>query len=539
MSSALNDSDEIFESRLLADSQRIEEYHCPVCYMLMVSPEREPRCWMGCGHEVCMACVPNLNACPMCRSAKRRALPTNPSLRTKRAVMAFKIRCANQPAGCEETPTLDSVGAHEKSCAFGPEPCPYCNEAVLRNILEAHKSGCGNLPAECPGAKFGCTESINRAGLEDHKRACRSYFALKEIERITKENDRLKTEALSNMRRRSHPPHPARRVARGQSPPRRVPLHRHQRVNGPVAPHRRILERLRRGLDNVHLQPPHRPVPLSPPPNHPVAVQEANGARLHNPVIRLQGLRPGPPPPFPGSPFPENTAAESIRLRNALDAQLNALEQRIGDQEQPGGGVVEPPAVPRPFSEDLANNAQAVNAEEEKVAEADEEKELEDADGAPLAEPRNRPRVARAARLARRLGMVSVPLQNVAPSIANNPNPAPAGNRPEADNRNPQQAPSGDQPEPAPQAQPEPARPRVNFDQICNHYARGMCNRGRRCRFEHPGYVPPVAAIPRSFPAYRMQPIVNQQDLIVNQQDLNASWAAWSYPSSLPGFRSI
>lgn len=444
-------SDEQLDQRIV-DKSAMDELTCCICYKLMISPEREPRCWPGCGHEMCKECFskPSLRSCPHCRCERTHNFRPYPSHRTKKMVMNLKIKCKHAANGCDATPTLDSCRSHENECKYRKIACEFCDQEVLQFELEDHRNGCGGRQADCPGSKYGCNHEVTVAQLEQHLKECKAYAAFQEILQLRAEMNVLK----------------------GSSTEPELLEEKNEEEMKNEADVEEDVEA------DVEMEEPADPEPAHDAPADPEPVNHAPPVRNVEPD-QPQARNPEQPALLAdygrGRNVPNRGGWNPDRRnRRAQYGRPNAMPQircpevyRRYMMPRPNGNR---PPIP---------NRRVINPNMFPAAAA--------------------AAVPRVVHIGQQAARPSPPPRNRAAA------PWYSAERQPSENPPAQAAEPVPAPQPAAREQPQGRRDRqrrLNLNAVCIHYSQGLCGRGRRCRFQHPGYNEPVNASRRT-PARR------------------------------------
>eukprot|EP00457_Paulinella_chromatophora_P007409 gb/GEZN01007432.1/.p1 GENE.gb/GEZN01007432.1/~~gb/GEZN01007432.1/.p1 ORF type:complete len:393 (-),score=15.86 gb/GEZN01007432.1/:359-1465(-) len=134
---------------------------CPVCLDLAVSP-----CETTCGHLVCLSCVVNVLACPICREPLHQ--PTEMK-HLKRYIERMTVTCVLKPRGCPSTHLISESAKHTLECPFLVLQCA-CGKSFARKDISHHlATRCSVTEIACPE---GCLHKCKRSLMRRHLRQC-------------------------------------------------------------------------------------------------------------------------------------------------------------------------------------------------------------------------------------------------------------------------------------------------------------------------------------------------------------------------------
>lgn len=124
------------------------KYECPICLMALRNAMQTP-----CGHRFCKNCIEKSirdtgQRCPVDNEmlSEEQLFPDNFA---KREILSLTVRCPN--AGCSEKMELRHLENHLSQCEFSTVPCPHCQRAVRKTMVDQHAAEeCPRRPVSCP-----------------------------------------------------------------------------------------------------------------------------------------------------------------------------------------------------------------------------------------------------------------------------------------------------------------------------------------------------------------------------------------------------
>ncbi|XP_020783104.1 TNF receptor-associated factor 6 isoform X2 [Boleophthalmus pectinirostris] len=124
------------------------KYECPICLMALRNAVQTP-----CGHRFCKNCIEKSirdtgQKCPVDNEmlSEDQLFPDNFA---KREILSLSVRCPNP--GCSGKMELRTLENHLSVCEFSTLPCPHCQKAVRKSLVEQHAGEeCPRRPVCCP-----------------------------------------------------------------------------------------------------------------------------------------------------------------------------------------------------------------------------------------------------------------------------------------------------------------------------------------------------------------------------------------------------
>ncbi|KAK7912524.1 hypothetical protein WMY93_012735 [Mugilogobius chulae] len=106
-----------------------------------------------CGHRFCKNCIEKSirdtgQKCPVDNEmlSEDQLFPDNFA---KREILSLTVRCPNP--GCTDKMELRHLENHVSQCEFSTVPCPHCQKAVRKTLVEQHAADeCLRRPVSCP-----------------------------------------------------------------------------------------------------------------------------------------------------------------------------------------------------------------------------------------------------------------------------------------------------------------------------------------------------------------------------------------------------
>ena len=183
---------------------------CHIC----ANPLRDPHITKCCGHDFCESCLeqwavkhPGEQCCPFCRS-KGDEFQHFLDKKTKREIIALKVRCSYREKGCKWIGELGSLKSHingengcgymlvdctngcrtatgettkilrkdlthhlESECELRDYQCQHCGEeSEYFKIVNFHYNRCPEFPVQCPNKCH--IGNIKRGALAEHLYSC-------------------------------------------------------------------------------------------------------------------------------------------------------------------------------------------------------------------------------------------------------------------------------------------------------------------------------------------------------------------------------
>lgn len=145
---------------------------CPICSEIL----RDPFQTQCCGKLYCHDCLQTLinegKPCSWCQSHVTAYRDVNAANR----VNAIVVKCSHEAWGCLWRGELGGLGEHLLKCTKRPLRCDLCEDTVLSEHLDEHKS------TQCMKRTFRCThcnsfESTYKTVRDDHWPKC-SYYPI-------------------------------------------------------------------------------------------------------------------------------------------------------------------------------------------------------------------------------------------------------------------------------------------------------------------------------------------------------------------------
>ncbi|CAL1603416.1 unnamed protein product [Knipowitschia caucasica] len=124
------------------------KYECPICLMALRNAVQTP-----CGHRFCKNCIEKSirdtgQRCPVDNEmlSEDQLFPDNFA---KREILSLTVRCPN--TGCTDKMELRQLESHVSQCEFSTVPCPHCQSALRKSLVEQHAAEeCPRRPVSCP-----------------------------------------------------------------------------------------------------------------------------------------------------------------------------------------------------------------------------------------------------------------------------------------------------------------------------------------------------------------------------------------------------
>jgi len=139
------------DERLLDPENVDDDLRCPICSSLC-------RDAVQCNsqHAFCAVCIhqwlERRQTCPLGNELLTVAALEQARF-VRRLIDKLRVRCEFTPHGCAETPTIETIEAHERACGFRQVPCAHagngCSEVMCRHNISTHEAGCGFARTSC------------------------------------------------------------------------------------------------------------------------------------------------------------------------------------------------------------------------------------------------------------------------------------------------------------------------------------------------------------------------------------------------------
>ncbi|XP_066928110.1 uncharacterized protein [Clytia hemisphaerica] len=175
------------------DGQKVDEYYCLICFLLLRDIAQMP-----CKHMLCKHCLDDWGkyiaelSCPKCKERFHPNQVTSNEPLDKIIKNSLRVKCKSADecswigtiseyievhskrchflelkcifVGCNKKLKRVSLSSHQTDCQHRPD-CSYCNQLLLKTPLKDHYAICPKYPVDCPN---GCCIVLQQSQVEYH-----------------------------------------------------------------------------------------------------------------------------------------------------------------------------------------------------------------------------------------------------------------------------------------------------------------------------------------------------------------------------------